>query len=474
MTEEEYISYDAVGLADEIRKERVSPHEVLDIAMTRSDRINPAINSICIKLYDQAKQQLEISDPSAPLYGVPFLIKDLRAAYAGVPTTAGSRFLTSTPAADSVVTQRYKQAGLIIFGKTNVPEMGMSIDTRNRLFGQTHNPWALDRTAGGSSGGSAASVAARLVPAAHASDGAGSIRVPSSCCGVFGLKVSRGRVTYSPDGEELAGMSVQHAVTRSVRDSAALLDITCPPAAGDPSFAPAAPGGYLNYLATEFRSLRVAVATNAFTSASVELVCKTAALDAGRLCEALGHTVEAVILDVNWYGGLGDAVQTLLAAGFYSNARQKAILDTKLLDASEFYPAVFQWLKLGETISAADYYQALKVVHAFARKMANFHQTYDVLITPSLTEIPRSIAAFDYDRAWEGNFLESEFWRVAAFLPAFNASGQPCASIPLFQTADGLPIGVQIVGRFGEEHVLLKLAAELERIHPWAGRVPPL
>lgn len=475
MKESEYIEFDLTGLASLIRKKEVSAEEVLEVAIKRIERLDPSINSVCNRMFDEAKQQLRVANSNAPLFGVPFLLKDLRASYAGVPTTSGSPFVSHTPDFHSVVTQRYMDAGLIILGKTNVPELGLSIDTNNRIFGQTHNPWDLSRSAGGSSGGSAAAVAARLVPAAHASDGAGSIRVPAACCGVFGLKVSRSRVTYAPDsGEEIAGFSVQHAVTRSVRDSAILLDLVQAPVPGDPYVVPSPAKPYAESLSLNGRRLNIAFCTKSFTSAATHPECADAVRKTARLCGSLGHHVEEVQVEVGWDDGLGEAVQTIMAAGFLANVRAAAKLANKPVTKEDFYPAVFSFLRLGETITGPAYYAALKKVHAFGRMMASFHKKYDVLITPTLTSPPRLLSEIDYGASWDGNFQNSDFWSVGSFLPPFNASGQPAASIPLFTTDAGLPIGVQLISSFGTEDLLLALSAELEQRQPWAERIPSI
>ncbi|NYT24654.1 amidase [Alcaligenaceae bacterium] len=474
LTEQEYMLCDAVGLAELVRRKETTGQELLDLAIERIAKINPLINAVVVEMYEHARDQLAQGLAAGPLAGVPFLLKDLRASYRGVESTAGSAFMRGVPDFDSVVTQRYKRAGLLIAGKTNVPEMGLSIDTQNNLFGATHNPWCQGYSAGGSSGGSAAAVAARLVPVAHATDGAGSIRVPSSCCGVFGLKTSRGRVTYGPDvGEELAGMSVQHVCSISVRDSALLLDIEAPPNPGDPYAAPPRPASYLEVIARPPVGLRIGLVTVAPDGSRVHPDCLQAVEDTAKLCESLGHHVDATSLDVGWNSGLSDAIATIMGSGMLANARSKAQSTGRMLTDDDFSPGVQEFLKIGQGASAADYYWAIRRIHQAARDMARVHQDFDLILTPTLTLPPQEHGFFDYSETGRADYLR-KFWSVAAFMPLANASGQPAMTVPLHWNAQGLPIGVQFMAPFGDEETLLRFAAQLEVAQPWAQRMPEL
>ena len=290
----EYVNYDGLGLAELVRTREVAATEILEAAITRIERLNPTLNAVVTKVYDAARAEAQALDADAPFAGVPFLLKDLGGAQAGVPLSAGSRFFAHAAApADAEIVKRHKRAGLMILGRTNTPEFGLSATTEPVLFGPTRNPWDPTRTAGGSSGGSAAAVAVRMVPLAHASDGGGSIRIPASCCGLFGMKTTRNRNTLAPyAGESLAGCSVEHVVARSVRDSAAALDATAGPAPGDPYFAPPPARPFLDEVGTPPERLRIALATEAFGGAPVHPDCVAAAEGAARLCQQLGHVVE--------------------------------------------------------------------------------------------------------------------------------------------------------------------------------------
>ncbi len=471
LTESEYLSCDMIGLAELVRTKSITAAELLETAIDRAERINPAINAIITPMYEQARQQVAGLTGSEPLAGVPFLLKDLRASYKGVRTAGGSAFMAGVPDFDSEVTLRYKRAGLLIMGKTNVPEMGLSIDTQNAMFGPTRNPWDTTRSAGGSSGGSAASVAARIVPAAHATDGAGSTRVPSSNCGVFGLKTTRGRITYGPDvGEELIGASVQHACTLSVRDSALLLDITAVPDYGDPYWAPPGPPSYLQALRAPPGKLRIAMTVRAPGGVQVHPDCAEAARKTAALCESLGHIVTEAEPDIGWDEGFAADSITLLSVGMNANVQAKAQALGRTIAEADFSPATWEFLRIGQSTSSADYYLTVKRLHNLTRLLAKFHESYDLLLTPSLTVPPPLLAEFDYGAP---GFLQ-QFYSIAAFMPLANGSGAPAISVPLWTNGAGLPIGSQFMARLGAEEILLRLAAQLEQANPWFGRRPAL
>ncbi|MBV9785370.1 MAG: amidase [Acidisphaera sp.] len=474
LSEADYLSHDMVGLAALVRSKAVTAAELLEMAVARAERINPAINAIIAPMYEQARAQAKRINGTEPLAGVPFLLKDLRASYRGVRTVGGSAFMAGVPDFDSEVTLRYINAGLLIMGKTNVPELGLSIDTQNAVFGATRNPWDTERSAGGSSGGSAAAVAARIVPAAHATDGAGSTRVPSSNCGLFGLKTSRGRITYGPDvGEELIGASTQHACTLSVRDSAALLDIACVPDYGDPYWAPPGPASYLDTLDRPPERLRIALALHAPGGVPVHPDCVEATRKTAALCESLGHVVSEAVPDVGWDEGFAKTSITLLGVGMHANVSAKAAALGRPIAEADFSPAVWEFLRVGKATTSAEYYLTVRKLHGLSRQLAKFHETYDVLLTPSLTVPPPLLSEFDYGAAGAGRFLE-QFYAIAAFMPLANGSGAPAMTVPLWTNAAGLPIGSQFMARYGAEELLLRLAAQLEQASPWFDRRPAL
>ena len=473
MQESDYIRHDALGLAELVRKKETTPRELLDVALRRLERLNPQINAVITMFEDKARAQIDAGVGTGPLAGVPFLLKDLRASYKGVRSTAGNAFMAGVPDFDSTVTTRYRDAGLVMFGKTNVPEMGLAADTYNTMFGATMNPWSLDRTAGGSSGGSAAAVASRIVPAAHASDGAGSTRIPASCCGLFGLKTSKNRVTYAPDvGEELIGMSTQHACTLTVRDSAAILDASCMPDYGDPYWAPPAPDSYLSLVGRDPRPLRVALCLRSPFPTDVDPECIAAAEQAARLCESLGHTVEEADhgLDAQ-KDGIGWATTVILGVGMYANVQVKARMKGKPVSEEDFLPAIWSFLEAGREASGADFYLASRTMHAAGRRMAQFHEKYDIVLSPTLTKPPLPRSAFDYS---VGKGYPDTVWNFCGYTPLYNATGQPAMTMPLHWTQDGLPVGVQFAARFGGEDILFQLAGQIERAAPWIDRIPAI
>src|SRR4051812_41055949 len=290
----DYEGYDALGLADLVRRGETTPTELLDAALARLDARNPALNAVVTPLVEAARRDIAAGLPDGPFTGVPFLVKELVASVAGAATTAASRLYRNQVAtADSEIVARFRRAGLVIAGKTNSPEFGLSPTTESRLYGITRNPWRLDLAPGGSSGGAAAAVAAGIVPVAHATDGGGSIRIPASCCALFGLKPTRARVTAGPEGGEgLSGLANQHVVSRSVRDSAAMLDAIAGPMPGDPYAAAPPPRPFIDEVGRPPGRLRIAFSATAPNGVPVDAECRAAAEDAARLCEQLGHHVE--------------------------------------------------------------------------------------------------------------------------------------------------------------------------------------
>jgi len=464
---EDYRRHDAVGLAALVARREVSAGELLDAAAARMAQVNPKINAVTQDL--TARARAETVGPG-PLCGVPFLLKDLGAALAGTPTTMGSRlFAQNVAAADSALTAAYKGAGLSIFGKTNTPEFGLWPFTESEFLGVCRNPWDLSRTPGGSSGGAAAAVAAGILPAAHASDGGGSIRMPASCCGLFGMKPSRGRVSFAPQGEGWAGASIQHAVTRSVRDSAALQDIACQPQPGDPYFLPPPERPFAEEAAREPGRLRIAFTTAAMQSGSLDPECEAAVRETARLCEELGHHVDEAKIP-------GDVATMQAAAGTVISASIAAQLDAeaerrgRAVESGEIESATMATYRRGSTVTAAAYVRGLQALHAYARAEAQLFETYDVLLLSTMGSPPVPIG-------WVLEDPRQVAERLFAFMPntqAFNNTGQPAMSVPLAWSASGLPIGLQFVARAGAEATLFQLAGQLEQARPWFDRVPPL
>lgn len=471
---EDLTSLDATALAELVRKKEVKPIELVEAAIERIERVNPALNAVVTPMYDYAREQALGPMPDGPFAGVPFLLKDFLAECGGVRFTEGTAFLRDyVPDEDSELVKRYKGAGLIIVGKTNTPELAIGITTEPRLFGPTHNPWDTDRTPGGSSGGSGAAVAAGVVPMAHGNDAGGSIRVPASCCGVFGFKPTRARNPLGPHyGDIFTGLAVEHALTRSVRDSAALLDATAGPDLGDPYWAPPPERPFVQEVGAQPGRLRIALSSQTPLGKEVHPDCVAAVRDAAALCEELGHdVVEAAPAfdgELAW-----QSFTTVLCAGF-----AWAIDDwgrrTGRTPTSEFFePFVWSFTQRGRELSAPDYLLALQDLQKLTRDIARFFVDYDIWLTPTLGEPPVPLGTFKF--SMEDPFeLRRRMATFAPFTYISNATGQPAMSVPLSWNSEDLPVGTHFVGRFGHEATLFRLAAQLEEARPWANRRPPV
>ena len=464
---------DATAQAELVRRKEVKPLELVEAAIQRIERLNPTLNAVVTPMYDLARRAAAAPIPGA-FAGVPFLLKDFLAEYAEVRFTEGTVFLKDhVPAEDSELVKRYKRAGLIVIGKSNTPELAIGPTTEPRLFGPTRNPWDLGRTPGGSSGGAAAAVAAGLVPMAHGNDAGGSIRVPAACCGVFGLKPSRARNPLGPHyGDVFSGLVAEHALTRSVRDSAALLDATAGPDLGDPYWVPPPARPFVQEVGADPGRLHIAFTTRTLHGSAVHPDCGEAVREAAALCAALGHDVveAAPALDAEL---LWQRFTTVLAAGF-----AWAIADwgrrTGRTPTDPFFEAfVWAFTERGRQLSAPDYLLALQDLQRLSRAMARFFVDYDVWLAPTLGEPPVPLGTFSFS----GGDPLAVRRRMAAFTPftyLANVTGQPAMSVPLFWNGEGLPLGTHFTGRFGDEATLFRLAAQLAAARPWAGRHPPV
>lgn len=491
----EYDRYDGLGLAELVRKGEISPAELVEEAIRRIEAINPQINAVVHPMYDLARQQVQQGLPDGPFRGVPFLLKDLLVHYAGVPTTSGSRFFRDfIPDHDSEIVRRYRQAGVVILGKTNTPELGLVPYTEPVLFGPARNPWDLSRTTGGSSGGSGAAVAARLVPIAHGNDGGGSIRIPASCCGVFGLKPTRGRTPMGPDiGEAWRGMAINHVLTLTVRDSAAMLDATAGPDVGAPYIIPPPERPFLEEVGRDPGRLRIAFTTRPLLPGTVHPDCVRGVEETARLCADLGHFVEEAAPQIDGHAFARDFL-TMVCAETRADIAEGEALTGKKARYGEFEPATWALGLLGRQISAGEYARALRSLQRAARQVGAFFEKYDVLLTPTLAtppmEIgwlqPAGIRAFALKLLGSLNAgallnklagieaLAEEVFAFIPFTPVFNVTGQPAMSVPLVWNDQGLPIGMHFVARFGDEATLFRLAAQLEKARPWFERRPPV
>lgn len=470
----DYEAYDGLGLAGLVRQGKVTPEELLDAAIERVEARNGAVNAVVARRYDEARTAIAAGLPNGPFRGVPYLLKDLGGWLAGDRVTRGSRFFADTPVigADSEHVARLKQAGLVFFGRTNSCELGLSLTCEPQLYGPTRSPWDTQRISGGSSGGAAASVGARMLPMAHASDGFGSIRAPAACCGLVGLKPTRGRNTLAPyAGEGLGGCSTEHAVTLSVRDTAALLDATSGLGPGDPYAAPAKSGPFLAEVGANPGALRIAFTTKAPNGAPVAPEYLAALRETAKLCTDLGHRVEEVDPAID-----GEhVVPTFLTLAAANTVVNLASHPTRGRAArrGEVETVTWETGQLGEKLTAADYVRATQMAHKLGRQMAAFHTQWDALLTPGLGTLPPPIG-------WIDMMMDDvhEYWRrVFAFSPFtvwFNLTGQPAMVLPIGRSATGFPIAVQLVARFGDEATLFRLGGQLEAARPWFDRKPPV
>ncbi len=470
---DELAAMDATAQAALVRSREATALELVEAAIERIEQGNEALNAVITPMYDLAMTEAENAPADGPFAGVPFLLKDLVAAYAGVRLAGGTAFLDDfVPDRDTEIVRRYKRAGLVCLGKTNTPELGILPTTEPTRFGPTRNPWDLTRTAGGSSGGAAAAVAAGFVPVAHRNDGGGSIRIPASCCGLFGLKPTRARNPLGPYvGDVMNGLVAEHVLTRSVRDSAAVLDATCGPEPGDPYWAPPRERPFVDEVGADPGRLRIALTTGSHTGAPIHPDCLTAVEEAARLCEELGH--EVVEAGPTIEGEMmAEAFLAVFGAGVAWQIDSIARLTGRTPSPDSFEPLTWALYEMARMTTASDYLLAVQWLQIVSRDVGRFFTNYDVWLTPTLAEPPVPLGTFDA----QPDDPFAPIARAVAFVPftpICNATGQPAMSVPLFWNADALPVGTHFVGRFGDEATLFRLAAQLEAARPWASRRPP-
>jgi len=493
----DYEQHDALGLAELVRQGAVSARDLLEEAIRRRDALNPQLNAVVQVMDEQAFAAIEAGLPEGPFHGVPFLLKDLLAAYAGVPLTHGSRALRHyVPDRDSEMVRRFKAAGLVIFGKTSCPENGYLGSTESRLHGITRNPWDLQRSAGGSSGGSGAAVAARIVPMASGGDGGGSLRIPASVCGVVGLKPSRGRNPYGPlVGEPWFGQVQEGVISRSVRDTAAALDATCGPDLGCPYTAPAPERPFLLEVTQPPGRLRIAwSAQPLLRQGEISAECQRALQQTVAQLQALGHElVEAPPPIDRAVVGQSYVLRVMCAAA--ADLREARRLLGRRLQSDDFEPATWLLARFGESLSCARLELVARDLHQQRYRFERFMQGFDVFLTPTLAKPPVPHGEFqlhgmDKIAAWLAThtglgpltrlldtmlptLVQKNFDWVAA-PPLANLTGNPSLSLPLQHSSDGLPIGMMFTARYLDEACLLRLAGQLERELPWGQRRPPL
>lgn len=468
---DELTTLDATAQAELVRAGEVAPVELVDAAARRVGALNPALNAVVHLDAERARAEAAAVDRGAPLAGVPLLLKDLVVRRAGFPATDGSRAAAGRVAErDSELVRRYLRAGLVALGQTNTAEFGVTPTTESELFGPARNPWDPTRTAGGSSGGAAVAVATGMVPVAHGNDGGGSIRIPASCCGVFGLKPSFGRTPLEPDaGALLCRVLSNHVLTRSVRDSALVLDLTAGAARGAlPAAPPPPPGDFLAAARTPPSGLRIALSTTPLAAVPVHEDCTAAVEDAARLCEQLGHhvTEAAPPLDAD---ELIDAWFTLWRELMGSLVAETARATGVEPSPDGFDPLTWEHYVAAREHTAFEHMRAATAIDRAARLLHEFMEGFDAWLTPTLAQPPLELGAFG-----EPADRVARYVRFSPFTRLANVSGQPAMSVPLHRSPSGLPIGAHFLGRLGREDVLLALAGQLEQARPWAGRVPPV
>ncbi len=473
----EYSRCDGVALAELVNRRKVSPKELADRAEEAVEKVNPKINAVIEVFHDRVEEMKGAPTPPGPFAGVPFLMKDIGSGEAGRKQEFGSRLMKGyVVQKDPFLTMRFKAAGLTLLGRTTTPEFALGASTESALSGDTHNPWNLERMAGGSSGGSAAAVAAGIVPMAHGSDNGGSIRIPASACGLVGLMPSRGRVTLGPDmSETWPGMLQEFLVSRTVRDSAAMLDAVSAPAPGDPFVIRQPVRPYASEVGAPVPPLRIAWTADSWqpeTTTDPEIV--DAVEDAVSVLEKAGHTLAhaSPAFDYETYF---KATVDAWSFGLYAGFEMFAAMTGRPLNEETLEPVMLSFYEYSKRLPAGTMFGTELALNGFRRTFGEFFTTYDLLVTPTLVKLPQPLGTYSKmrkDLDYVGFMRLNDSIRIHP--PAANVTGQPAISLPLGWSRSGLPIGVQFMARFGEESLLLRLASALEREMPWKDRVPPV
>lgn len=469
---------DATAQAELVRRGDASPLELVDAAIERIEKLDPELNAVIHPLFEQARTAARGVLPDGPFRGVPAVVKDLDGMLAGAPWHAGNKLLAEighTATTTSHLFDRLLRAGLVIVGKTNTPELGLMPTTEPLAKGPTHNPWHTERSPGGSSGGSAAAVASGMVPVGHAGDGGGSIRIPASHCGLFGLKPNRGRISLGPsDGESWGGQVVRHVVTRSVRDSAAVLDALQGPEAGDPYTAPPPARSYASEVGVAPGRLRIGLLASAPGAlAETDPECVAAAEDTARLLESLGHTVEPASPAALDDPAMMERFLTVLISSVRAELDEIAEIAGREVGPGDVEPLTWFYAELARDVTGAQYIAAIHGAHAWSRRVVSWwtDDAFDLLLTPTCAEPPPVLGDLvsPDDNPLHAAMRATPF---AAYTAPFNVTGQPAMSVPLYFSASGLPIGSHLVAAPYREDLLVRVAAQLEEARPWAGRRP--
>ncbi|OUS29391.1 hypothetical protein A9Q99_09845 [Gammaproteobacteria bacterium 45_16_T64] len=494
---EEYLRHDALGLAELVKTKQVTPSELLETAIQRAQQVNPKVNAIISPLHQLGQEMAKQSESCAEgrFQGVPFLLKDLGVPLASYPCSEGSKLLQdNVPEEDGYLVTRYKKAGVVIFGKTNTPEFGLMGTTEPKQFGPSRNPWNTNHSTGGSSGGSAAAIAAGIAPIASAGDGGGSIRIPAACCGLFGLKPSRGRVSLGPDrADGWDGAVAEHILSRSVRDSAVMLDVSCGPEPGDPYFLPNPDISFEESSNQDPKPLRIAFCKESPLGNTVDAECASAVENLARRLQAMGHHVEERKPDIHG----PDIAKAYLTTYFgHVGAQIKALKKRygarEIRDGLEEATRMFGML--GSAVSATDFVEQKNQWNRFGRTMGLFHQQFDLYLTPMLAEPPSVIGSLMpssieelglrlAEKLHAGSLLHKtgviekiaiQSLEKTPFTQLANLTGQPAMSLPVASSSKGLPIGVQVMAAIGREDLLFGIAGQLERDDPWSHKIAQL
>ncbi len=465
MNNSEYFSYDALGLAELVRTKQISPSELLEIAIGLTEKLDPKLNAIPIKHFDLARENLKNQNNTGIFNGVPFLLKDLNNYLEGTVTSGGSRVLKNIKADHtSELVKRTVDSGLNIFGKTNSPELGLTVTTEPVLYGPTRNPWSLDRSSGGSSGGASAAVASGIIPMAQASDGGGSIRIPASCCGLFGLKPTRARTPLGPASlEGWGGQSIFHCVSLSVRDSAALLDVTSGHEKGAPYRSAYQEKSFFEQINIEPGKLKIGYLedSNIPINADVKEIMDSTI----NLCEKLGHSIESTKINFS-SEEISLAIVTIISSNVAYAVKSQSQQTGREISNEFFENVTLQMAENGKNFSASDYINAIKINHRLGQDLEKMFDEYDVLLSPVLASPPVKIGTINMDTTDMKTYVE-RLTQYSPFTGVFNQSGQPSMSVPLYRTKDNLPIGSMFSAAFGNENLLFSLAGQLEQAEPW-------
>ncbi len=472
----DYSSYDGLGLASLVARKEVTPEELLDTALAAVAKVNPKLNAVLQTLPEMAAREIAAQPPTGPFAGVPFVIKELVLHAKNVRLDSGCRLAQgAVPAEDSELMARFRRTGLVLMGTTQTPELGYNPTTETVLFGPVHNPWDLSRSAGGSSGGSGAAVAAGIVPVAHANDGGGSIRIPASCDGLVGLKPTRDRVPTGPDyADPLCGLAIEFAVTRTVRDAAALLDAVAGPDVGAPAMIAPPARPYAQEVGEAPGRLRIAWTATPASGEKIDPECVRAVHDTVRTLEGLGHTMIEGGPTYDWDAFLANV--HLIWAAFTALSVDSAARSLGRKPGPDNLEAVtLACYEDGKRISALDLLYSLSYGNTLSRSVGAFFETVDALVTPTMARPAAPLGELNQNKAgMTAMEWTRQVFTYCPFTPLFNSTGQPAISLPLHMTLAGLPVGVQIAGRFGDETTLIRLASQLEQARPWSERKPPV